>query len=162
MVARDGWWRKLGGILNLFSDRTQSVHEILSKRYIEERQHARRLAYHAERMQYPQFREKLAAIAADESKHSQWIAEKIRALGGTLPDVPEISLTRKNSWASLLSDLEEHRQCAAEMVMQIHSLRAEFPEVADTLQGIYNESAKHREEIRAMLMRSDPQAHLAA
>jgi bacterioferritin (cytochrome b1) len=152
----------LGGIFDLFGERTRSVHEILAKRYIDERQHARRLAYHAERMQYSQFREKLNAIAADESKHSQWIAEKIRALGGTVPDVPEITVTGKNSWESLLSDLEEHRQCAAELLVQTNSLRAAYPEVADTLQDIYMESAKHREEIRAMLMRSDPQAHIAA
>jgi len=162
MASSDGWWKKMRGILNFFSDRPQSVHEILAKRYIEERQHARRHAYDAERMQYPQFREKLSAIAEDERKHTQWVAEKIRALGGTPPDVPEIPLAGKNSWQSLLADLEEHRQCAAELLMQINSLRGEYPEVADTLQRIYDESAKHREEIRAMLMRSDPQAHLAA
>jgi hypothetical protein len=41
-------------------------------------------------------------------------------------------------------------------------LWAEFPGVADTLQRIYDDSVKHRQEIREMLMRSDPQAHLAA
>jgi hypothetical protein len=41
-------------------------------------------------------------------------------------------------------------------------LRAEFPEIADTLQRIYDDGVSHRQEIKAMLMRSDPQAYLAA
>jgi rubrerythrin len=162
MVASKGWWKTLGGILGFSSDGRQSVHEILAQRYVEERQHARQLAYHAERMQYPQFRERLSAIAADEARHAQWVAEKIRALGGTPPNVPEISLAGRNSWQSLLADLEEHRQCAAELLMQISRVKADFPAVADTLQRIYDESVQHRAEIREMLMRSDPQAHLAA
>jgi rubrerythrin len=162
MAHRKNWREKLRGIVGLFSDRRQNVHEILAARYIDETHHAQRLKFHAERMQYPQFREKLNAIAAVESEHARWIAEKIRALGDTLPDVPEISFKEKNSWEYLLADLEEHRECAAELLTEINMLWAEFPEVADTLQRIYDDSVKHRQEIREMLMRSDPQAHLAA
>jgi energy-converting hydrogenase Eha subunit F len=34
-----------------------------------------RLNQQAERMQYPQFRKKLLEIAADETKHTEWLAE---------------------------------------------------------------------------------------
>jgi bacterioferritin (cytochrome b1) len=162
MAHHNGWREKIRGLFRLFSDGRQSVDEILAERYIEETHHAQQLSFHAERMQYPQFREKLRAMAAVESDHARWIAEKIRSLGGTPPDVPGISFQEKNSWQYLLADLEEHRQCAGDLLTQINMLWAEFPGVADTLQRIYDDSVKHRQEIREMLMRSDPQAHLAA
>jgi rubrerythrin len=36
-------------------------------------------------MQYPQFREVLLRIAADESRHADWIAEKINEIGFVAP-----------------------------------------------------------------------------
>lgn len=161
MVSGKSWQEKLGGLFRVFSDGKQNALEILSRHYVEESQQSRRIAYHADRMQYPHFRDKLRAISADEDKHAKWLEENIRALDGTPPVVPEISYSDKNSWESLLADLEEHRQCAAELLMQISQLREDFPRAADTLQRIYDEGARHREEIRAMLMRSDPQAHMA-
>lgn len=162
MAHHNGWREKLRDIFRLFSDGRQSVQAILAERYIEETHHAQQLSFHAERMQYPQFREKLSAMAAVEIDHARWIAEKIRSLGGMPPAVPEISLKEENSWQYLLADLEEHRQCSAELLTQINMLWAEFPGIADTLQRIYEDSVRHRQEIREMLMRSDPQAHLAA
>ena len=41
--------------------------EILRARYIEERQHEKRFTDQAGKMQYPQFRDKLLTIAAEES-----------------------------------------------------------------------------------------------
>lgn len=161
MALGKSWREKLGGLFNVFLDGRQRALEILSQHYVEESQQSRRIAHHAERMCYPQFRDKLRAISADEEKHAQWLAENLRAIGGTPPPVPEISFSDKNSWESLLADLEEHRRCAADLLMQINMLREEFPRVADTLQRIYDDGARHRDEIRAMLMRSDPQAHMA-
>jgi rubrerythrin len=162
MALRKGWRKILADVFNIFSDGRHVALEGLAEHYIEASQHARRITYHAERMQYPQFREKLRAIAAEESKHAQWIAETIRSLGGTPPDVPEVSFAAKNSWEYLLAALEERRKCAAELLTQIYMLRAEYPQVADTLERIYDDGARHSAEIRAMLMRSDPQAHWAA
>jgi rubrerythrin len=161
MSLPKSWSESLSGLFGFFSSARQNALEILTQGYIQESHHARQLSYHAEHMQYPQFRNKLRAIAADESRHAQWIAEKIRSLGGLTPEVQETSFADKSSWEHLRADLEEHRQCSAELLIQIYTLRAEFPEVADTLQRIYDEGVRHREEIREMLMRSDPQAHLA-
>ena len=161
MALEKSWREKLSGLFSVFSDGRQRALEILSRHYVAESQQSRRIAYHAERMRYPQFRDKLLAISADEEKHAQWLAENIRSIGGTAPPVPEISFSDKNSWESLLVDLEEHRRCAAELLMQIHILREEFPRAADTLQRIYEDGATHRDEIRGMLMRSDPQAYMA-
>lgn len=160
MNAGTGWWSKFREFLGIDSD-GGNVQELLSRRYVKTRRYASQLTYHAERMQYPHFRAKLTAIAADTNKHSQWIAEKIRELGRVPPEVPEVHMSNKNSWQLLLEDLEEQRRDAAELLIQINAVKEQFPDVATTLQRIYDEGVKHREEIKSMLMRSDPQAYLA-
>jgi hypothetical protein len=153
------WRRKLREFFNIFSDDV-SVQELLSRRYVKTRRYASQLAHHAERMQYPQYRERLAAIAADANRHCQWIAEKLRQLGGVPPDVPDVHVSNKNSWRFLLEDLEEQRRDAAELLIQINAVKDQFPEIGAMLQRVYDDGVTHREQIRAMLMRSDPQAHL--
>jgi bacterioferritin (cytochrome b1) len=162
MSLPKSWSESLSGLFGIFSHGRQNALKILTERYTEASRHAQQLSDHAEHMQYPQFRNKLRAIAENESRHAQWIAEKIRSLGGLPPEVQKVSFADKNSWEYLRADLEEHRKCTAELLLQVYSLRADFPEVADTLQRIYDEGVSHRDEIREMLMRSDPQANLAA
>ena len=54
-------------------------YEILRQRYVEVvRQRAVLLKHHAEKMQYPQFRDRLLRIAMEKSKHAGWIAEDSR------------------------------------------------------------------------------------
>ena len=150
-----GWWRSfLGGSPDL----PENTVAVLRRLYIEESQHAARFTQQAQRMRYPQFRAKLLEIAADESKHAAWIAEKIQLLGGSLPAVPAIEPAEGNDWQFLLDGLEEHRQCAAELLEQIGRLQSDLPEIATMLQRIGDEGAKHRHDLREMLMRSDPQA----
>ncbi len=152
------WWRQF---LGFSSDGYQRALEILTKRYIEESQHVERFTQHAQRMHYPQFRDKLLAIAADEAKHVEWLAEKIKLFGGRLPEVPPISAPVKNSWQYLLEDLNEGQVCAAELMEEARSLRQELPAVADVLERIYQDGVRHRDEIRKMLMKSDPQSFSA-
>jgi rubrerythrin len=149
------WWRKFLGVSpNGYHD----VIKILSSRYVEEMQHVERYTEHAEHMQYPQFREKLLRIAADEARHAEWLAAKITMFGGSIPKVPKEPPTIKNSWQYLLADLEDERQNSAELIEQMQSLRDELPDVAAMLERIYEDSQRHRSEIRDMLVRSDPQS----
>ena len=104
------------------------------------------------------FGQKLLAIAADEAKHVERLAEKIKLFGGRLPDVPPVPAATKNSWQYLLEDLNEEQRSAAGLIEQAQSLRAEFPAVAEVLEGIYADGMRHREQIREMLMKSDPQS----
>lgn len=145
----DGWRRWFG---NGYS----KVMGILRHRYADEMQHAARFSQHAQKMHYPQFRDALLRIAADETKNAGWIAEKIRALEGQLPDVLESPLFEENSWQYLLTDLEEERRCGADLEEEILSIQSDYPEIAELLQRIGDEERKHRDEIRGMLMRSDP------
>ena len=73
------WWRRLLGIS---PNGYHEISEILSSRYLAEMQHVQCYTEHAERMQYPQFREKLLRIAAHEARHAEWLAEKITLFGG--------------------------------------------------------------------------------
>ncbi len=149
------WWRKF---LGLSPDGYHKALEILRERYIDESQHATRFGQHAQKMQYPQFREKLLRIAAEEKQHAGWIAEKMGTFGGQLPAVPEVAPDEKNSWQYLLADLEEERQCAAELEEEIQEIQPKLPAVAEMLERIHEDGKRHRKEIREMLMRSDPQA----
>ncbi len=136
--------------------------EILCRLYVEESQHAAILAQHASRMHYPQFRAKLLEIAVQETKHSEWIGEKIKLLGGSLPVVPPAVPAGANSWESLLEDLEDESRCAGELLEQAMHLEADFPSVANLLRRIYEDEQTHHNEIREMLMRSDPLSRYAA
>jgi rubrerythrin len=105
-------------------------------------------------MQYPQFREALLRIAADESRHGDWIAEKINEIGGSLPPELTISSTERNSWQYLLDDLEVERQCSATLETDMLTIASDYPEIVELLQRIDEEEHKHCDEIREMLMRS--------
>lgn len=150
----ESWLRFLGLMPN---GRRRSL-DILQERYIEEKQHVQRFTYHAQQMQYPQFRDKLLQIAAEEQEHVEWLGDKIILLRGKFPDVPDIPLGGANSWATLLMDLEEEKHCAAELIERIRMSPPEFPDVSDVLQRIYDDEIKHRDALREMLIRSDPLA----
>jgi len=149
------WWRKFFGVSG---DPYRSATEFLSERYIEKAQHAARLSQQAERMQYPQFRQKLLEIAAAETRHMEWLAEKIKFLGARLPNFAPVRETTKNSWQYLLQDLLAEQRSAPELLEQAQRLRGQFPDIAEVLERIYRDGAKHREALRDMLMKSDPQS----
>jgi len=135
---------------------------VLRHRYADEKQHADRFLLHAHKAHYPQFREMLVRIASEELKHANWIGEKIKELGGWLPAVLKNYPTEGNSWRCLLEDLEEERRCAAELEEDMLTIESDYPDVIELLHRINEEERQHRDEIREMLMRSDPQALPAA
>ena len=130
--------------------------DILRQRYVEEMQQTDRFKQHAQKMHYPQFHDKLLNMATQKSERARWIAEKIIALGGKLPEVPEPRSTDKNSWQSLLMDLEEENRCAEHLTEQIWSTESDHADITEFLQHINEAEKKDREAIREMLMRSDP------
>lgn len=150
------WWR---GFLGIGSDGYRKALEILCTRYLEENQHVARYRAQAAKLQYPQFRKKLSAIAADETKHVNLLAEKITSLGGRLPEVPPLSVDEKTSWQYLLEDLNENERCSAQLIADAQDLRDELPTVVELLEQIYQDESRYRDNLRDMLMRSDPQSH---
>lgn len=160
-MAESGRWDWWHDFLGLPARTARRAVDVLTSRYIQKSQHAALFRQHAERMQYPQFRDKLLAVAEDEAKHAQWLAEKIKLLGARVPDVPKVRDTGKSSWQYLMEDLAAEQECAAGLVEQAQSLREEAPSIAELLERIDQEGHSHREALRQMLMRSDPQSHLS-
>lgn len=160
MYSSKSWTQGLRRFLGLSTE--GRALEILCRLYVEESQHAAVFAQHASRMHYPQFRAKLLEIAAREAKHLDWIGEEIQLLGGCLPVVPPSKPAGGNSWEFLRADLEDESRCAEELLEHAMRLEADFPAVADLLRRIYEEEKKHRDEIREMMMRSDPLSVRAA
>jgi rubrerythrin len=144
------WWRRWFGASAKGYYRVLSI---LRSRYADERKRAARFTRHAQKMQYPQFREALLRIAADESRHGDWIAKKINEIAGSLPPELTISSTERNSWQYLLDDLEVERQCSAELETDMLTIASDYPEIVELLQRIDEEEHKHCDEIREMLMR---------
>ena len=149
---RSKWWRSFFGAT---PDARLATIEILRQRYVEEMQGKSQLTQHAHQMHYPQFREKLLHIAVDKSKHAQRIGEKILAFGDKLPEVPERRATNANSWQHLLTDLAEEKRCADRLPEQIWRIESDHPEISKLLQRIFDAEKMHRQDITAMVMRSD-------
>lgn len=146
------WWRRF---LDVSTDESSTVVDILRERYVEEMQQADRFEQYARRMHYPQYQRKLLQLAAEKSKHAQWIAEKIAALGGKLPEVSESRSTDENSWRSLSMALEDENRSADRLSEQLRRIGLDHPDITKLLQEVSYEQKKHRDEIREMLMRSD-------
>jgi hypothetical protein len=72
--ATQQWWRQFFG---LGTEGTRRAVEILSDLYTDARRDAARLQKEARRMQYPQFRDTLSAMAAQRAGHDDTLAEKI-------------------------------------------------------------------------------------
>ena len=77
-MNRWSWWRKSLGSKSV---RREALLDLLRHRYVREKQHAMRYRQHAERMSYPQFRDVLLSIAAEEELHAQWVAPNLWTWG---------------------------------------------------------------------------------
>ena len=142
----------------LHPDDRQKLVEMLREEYSEEAQDTVQFTRHAQRMYYPQFRERLLRIAAEERIHVLWLREKILALGGTIPEIPITAKVGKNSWECLLMDLEEEKRCCGDLLQRMHVAEHTDPEIAEVLRRMREDEKTHREEIMDMLMKSDPYA----
>ena len=147
------WWRRF---LDLAPNESATAVDFLCQRYVEEMQRIERFKQYAQKMHYPQYREKFLEIAKEKRQHAERIGEKIVALGGILSDVAEGRSTDENSWQSLLMALEDENRSADCLPEQLRRIGLEHPDIAKFLQQISREQENHRNEIRKMLMRSDP------
>jgi rubrerythrin len=147
------WWRRF---LGFSPDRSFGAVDILRQRYVEEMQQAGRFKQYARRMLYPQYEGKLLQLATETRKHAQWIAEKIVVLGGQLPEVSEARSINENSWQSLLMAIDDKNRSDDHLSEQLQRIGLEHPDITKFLQKISYEQKEHRDEIREMLMRSDP------
>jgi bacterioferritin (cytochrome b1) len=147
------WWCHF---LDIAPDEAPKAVDFLRQRYVEEMQRIERFEQHAKTMHYPQYREKFLQMAKEKRHHADRIREKIVALGGGLPDVAERRSADENSWQSLSMALDEENRSADSLPEKLRRIESEHPDLAKFLQQISREQKKQRDEIREMLMRSDP------
>jgi rubrerythrin len=131
--------------------------EVLSHRYVREKQHVMRFRQHAERIMCLKTREALLRIAAKEDEHAKWIAAKIKTLGGEPPAVIEVHGTNESTWDYLRSDLDDERRCVDEVEEEKLVIQSQFPDIVALLELIEDDAMKHRDEIREMLRQNEPQ-----
>ena len=154
-----GWHR----VLAAFSpDDCQRLLESLCDAYRAEAHAVAQCTQHAHRMYYPQFRVELLRMATEAAAQIPWLEEKIRALGGTLPLLSCTPQTGSNSWDCLRLDLEEAQRGRVNLLTWIHTAEQVEPEIAVGLRRIREAKQQHREELRDMLMKSDPYTPPAA
>lgn len=132
--------------------------EILSEEYIEKTENVVKLTDYAARMVYPQFRDNLLRIAADEQGFIRWVAEHITALGGEVPQPCFSPKTGKNAWERLLTVLEKKKRHGSDRIDRLLQLDRINPAIAQELRRVRQEEELHQREIQDMMMRSDPQA----
>jgi rubrerythrin len=147
------WWSRF---LDLRQGSSQRAMNVLQQRYVEETQQRDRFHQHADKMHYPQFREKLLRISDEKTKYADRIAEAIVALGGKLPRVPELRSTDENSWQQLMIALDTENRSADHLAEQLRGIESEIPDIVKLLQRSSEQQKQHRGEVREMLMRSDP------
>jgi len=152
-------WRRFRDIF--WPDRRQHLIEILRDQYVKAANDVAQFQEHARRMAYPSFRDRLSRIAAEEKTHVDWLRDKIRALGGSIPETQLTVKNGRNSWACLLIDAEAKKRGYATVPERIYNLAEQAnPEIAQGLRRIHEEEQRHHAEILEMLMKSDPQANL--
>ncbi|HWP58950.1 MAG TPA: ferritin-like domain-containing protein [Candidatus Acidoferrales bacterium] len=155
-IVSKGWRRFFDA---LRSDERQRLVEFLREEYVDEARDVVQFEEHARRMTYPHFRERLRRIAEEEKAHVEWLREKIRALGGEVPEVPMALKRGRNAWENLLMDIEEEKRDRTEVLERLYTVAQDAdPEIAEGLRRIHEDERRHREEILDMLMRTDPQA----
>lgn len=66
----------LRSFLGIGDEARRTALDILRQRYVDEIVHAEKFSQHARQMHYPQFRERLLHIAAEETEHAGWLAKK--------------------------------------------------------------------------------------
>lgn len=148
-----GWHRVLA---TFHPDDHQRLLESLCDAYRAEVSAVAQFTQHAHRMYYPHFREWLLRIAAEAAAHIPWLEEKIRALGGNLPQRSVTPKMGSNSWECLRIDLEEARRGCINLLEWMHTAEQVEPEIAVGLRRIRKDKQQYCEELRDMLMKSDP------
>ena len=110
-------WREFLSALQ--PDHRQRILEVLRDEYIDEAQDVVQFEEHARRMTYPHLRERLLRIGEEEKAHVKWLQGKIQALGGEIPLTTGTVKNGKNSWESLLMDVEEEKCDSTSMLEQL-------------------------------------------
>lgn len=128
----------------------------LRETYCHQSEDVANLTQHAEHMYYSHLREQLLQVVKEERSYLQWLKEKIRALGGEVPQ-PSTSLKRgSNTWENLRLDLEDKRKDDEAFLSGLRIAERFNREIADGLSRLRHDEQKHRAQLLDLLQKSEP------
>ena len=139
------------------ADQRQVV-QLLRIAYVGEIQDAVQFAHHAQRMYYPQFRERLLRIVVEEQAHAQWLREQLHALDGDVSEPSFSPKMGKNSWECLRMDVEAEKRSCNDLLQLLHVAERMNVELGEEIRRLRQEEKHHHEEMLGMLMKSEPYA----
>jgi rubrerythrin len=152
--ALHGGWQHFCDALH--PDHHPTLLEGLRDTYLEEAHDVTQFTRDAECMYYPQFRERLLRIAAEEEAHVTWLRDTLLARGGAIPTRSFTPKVAENSWEALLIDVAEEKRSYEALLEPMPPAEQADPEMAEGLRRIREEKQQHREELLDMLVKSDP------
>lgn len=130
----------------------------LAEDYVQEAEQAAMLREHADKARYPQAASQLRRLADVETRHSDWLRDRLIALGGQVPVVEAPTVTGQNQWERAAA---AHRLAQAKrrrLIEQIAHWDPEEPEMVALLRRIEQEDQPGLASYDELIMRSDPQA----
>lgn len=155
-------WKKLVSKLNTDSQVERQLLEALQRDYFEEKSIGELLEKESGRIPYSHLRKKLLDIARAEKHHADLLAEKIKELGGQIPEhAMELKNQRQNrqftSTLDLLKLLEEEKDEYVEYINTAYLAEdAGRKDLKALLMKIGEEERRHRKELMDILSRLNP------
>ena len=152
--ALHGGWQHCRDALH--PDHHPTLLEVLRDAYLDAANAVTQVTRDAERMDYPQFRERLLRIAAEDEAHVTWLRDTLLARGGVIPTRAFTPTVANNCWEALLRDVAEERRSYEALLEPMHRAEQADPEMAKGLRRLREVKREHREALLDMLVKSDP------
>ena len=130
----------------------------LAALYRDESMQATQLREQATRARYPQAATALNRLAEMETRHADWLRERLIALGGDVPNAVAPPVAGNNQWERAVAAAHSAQAKRRRFVEQIGRWDPEEPETVALLQRIQTEDAGEQAVYDELIMRSDPQA----
>ena len=130
----------------------------LAEDYVAEAEHAALLRSQADKARYPQAASALRRLADIETRHSEWLRDRLIALGGQVPLVEPPALTGSSQWERATIAHQAAQMKRRRLIEQIVHWDPEEPEAVELLRRIEREDQGALGTYDDIIMRSDPQA----
>jgi hypothetical protein len=130
----------------------------LAEDYVREAEQAALLREHADRARYPQAASQLRRLAEVETRHSEWLRDRLIALGGHVPVVEQPTVGGQNQWERAAAAHRLAQGKRRRLIEQITHWDPEEPEAVALLRRIEQEDQQALGSYDDLIMRSDPQA----
>ncbi len=130
----------------------------LTETYRAETIQATHLREQAARARYPQAATALRRLAEMETRHADWLRDRLLALGADIPLVVPAAVTGNNQWQRAVGALQAAQAKRRRLVEHIAHWDPDQPEIVALLRRIEQEDTQEQVVYEGLIMRSDPQS----